>query len=221
MAKYGPPPVGGQVRLDPSSGNSLTMILNAPPDRSGGVGGWQPTERSGRRPAKWWQNIPDDTMVLDCTIDIDAIQGPVVEERLRVLRDMGQPGVNSDPPTIQVDGDIWSHDQNVTWVMSDLSLGDRLWNADGTLRRQQVTVNLERFNEMVEIKPVTIHSTRTHGRRRHRTVKTKVHDTLRTVALRELGSGGRWSDLRKWNTKLKHTDPDVPLRAGTHVKING
>lgn len=219
--RYGPPPLGGQVRLDPSSGNSLTAIINTEPDRGGGVGGWQPTERSGTRPAKWWQGIPDDTITLDLTLDIDAIAGPAIEERLRVLRDMGQPGSNDEPPTIKLDGDIWTHDQNITWVMSDLHLGARLWQPDGSLRRQQVTVDLERHEPLTEIKAIRIHSTRVAGRRRHRTVKTKAHDTLRVVALRELGNSSRWADLRKWNKALKRTDPDVPLRVGTHVKING
>lgn len=219
MAIYGPPPQGGQVRLWPSSGNRLTMILNAPPERGGGVGGWQPTDRSGRRPAKWWQGIPDDTISLDCTIDEDVPDGPKVEARLRVLRNMGQPGNDEEPPTIQLDGDIWHSDQNINWVMSNLTFGDRIYNGDGSLRRQQVTVELERHEPLTEIKAIRVHSTRVGGRRRRRTVKTKAHDTLRAVALRELGNAGRWKDLRAWNTRLKRVDPDVALRTGTHITI--
>lgn len=221
MAKYGPPPQGGQVRFDPTRGNSLTAILNTEPDRGGGVGGWQSSDRSQRRPAKWWQSIPDDTISLDVTLDIDVPNGPAIEERLRVLRDMGQPGNDDEPPQISLDGDIWSHDQNVNWVMSDMSLGARLWNEDGTLRRQQVTVALERWQPLEEIKAVRVKSTRKKGSRRKRTVKTHARDTLRAVALRELGSAGRWDDLRKWNTKLKRVDPDIPLRTGTHIVIRG
>lgn len=219
MTTFGPAPQGGQVRLSPSSGNRITAILNTEPDRSGGVGGWQPTDRSQRRPAKWWQGIPDDTMTLDLTLDIDAIPGPSIEDRLRVLRNMGQPGNDDQPPTIQIDGDVWRDDQNVDWVMSDWHLGARLWNPDGTLRRQQVTVELERFNELTEIEAVRVHRTRRKRHRRRRTVRTKAHDTLRAVALRELGDARRWQDLRKWNTKLKRVDPDIALRTGTHIVI--
>lgn len=221
MAKFGPPPAGGQVRLDPTRGNSLTAILNVEPDRGGGVGGWQSTDRAERRPAKWWQAIPDDTISLDLTLDIDVPEGPSVEERIRKLRDMGQPGDASEPPQIQLDGDIWSHDQNVVWVMSDMSMGARLFNGDGTLRRQQVTVELERYQPLEEITPVRVKSTRKKGSRRKRTVKTKAHDTLRAVAVRELGAANRWQDLRKWNVKLKRVDPDIPLRVGTHIVIRG
>jgi hypothetical protein len=210
------------VTLNPDRGSSLTLILNAAPDREGGVGGWQATDTAGRRPRKWFQGTPDDTMSLDCTIDIDAIGGPSVERRLRVLRDMGLPDEDDDPPTITVDGDVWSEDQSVTWVMSNLTLGDRIYQPDGTLRRQQVTVELERFTDPGTIEPLRVKSTRTSSnKRRHRVVVTRSGDTLRTVALRELGSATRWKDLRGWNAKLKSIDPDLPLRTGTHIAIKG
>lgn len=213
-------PRGGMVRLDPSRGSSLTMILNKEPDRGGGVGGHQAVERSLRRPAKWFKAQPDDTISFDCTIDIDAIGGPSVERRVRVLRDMGQPSDTEDPPTITVDGDIWDDDKNVTWVMQDWSLGARLWNSDGTLRRQQVTVSLERFNPLDEIQPIRIKSTRKGGRRRRHVVVARGSDTLRAIALRELGDQARWKDIQKWNkTKLRRVDPDQRLRTGLHLTI--
>lgn len=215
-------PRGGMVRLVPERGSDLTLILNKEPDRSGGVGGWQPTERSQRRPAKWWKNIPDDTISFDCTLDIDAIGGPSIERRLRVLRDMGQPSDDGDdPPSIRLLGDVWDEDKNVDWVMSNWALGPRLWLGDGSLRRQQVQVDLERFTDLAEISAIRVHSTRTKNRRRRRTVVTRAHDTLRSVALREMGDSTRWKDLQRWNAKLKRTDPDIALRAGTHVAIKG
>lgn len=215
-------PRGGMVRLIPERGSELTLILNKEPDRGGGVGGFEPVERSQRRPAKWWKSIPDDTMSLDCTLDLDAIGGPAIERRLRVLRDMGLPSDDGDdPPSIKLLGDVWDDDKNVEWVMSNWTLGARLWMPDGTLRRQQVTVDLERFNDLAEISALRVRSTRTRNRRRRRTVTTRAHDTLRSVALRELGDATRWADLRRWNNKLKRTDPDIALRAGTHVAIKG
>lgn len=212
---------GGTVTLTPEHGSQLTLILNAAPDRAGGVGGWQSADRARRRPGKWWQSSPDDTMTLDCTIDQDAIPGPTVERRLRVLRDMGQPrdDTGGDPPTIELSGDIWSSDANATWVMSDLKLGERLFYPDGSLRRQQVSVDLERFNDIEEITAVRVKKTRVKGKRRRHIVHTHTHDTLRTIALRELGNPGRWKDIREWNPRLRKVDPDYPLRHGTHVVI--
>jgi hypothetical protein len=208
------------VRLIPDRGSDLTLILMGPPDRSGGVGGFEAVERSLRRPAKWWKASPDDTISLDCLIDLYAIGGPSVERRLRVLRDMGQPGGEEEPPTIRLDGDVWEHDKTITWVIDAVTLAERLWNGDGTLRRQAVKVDLSRFEAVDEITGITVRSTRSKkGKRRKRQAIAKGNDTLRVVALRELGDATRWKDLKRWNKKLKNVDPDARLRPGTHIAI--
>lgn len=211
---------GGRVRLTPSRGSDLTMILAGPPDRSGGVGGMEASERALRRPAKWFKGIPDDTISLDCIIDIDAIGGPSVERRLRVLRDMGQPGDEDEPPSIKLDGDIWTEDQAITWTMDNWSLSDRHWNPDGSLRRQAVKVDLSRYTPISEIEAIRVRASRkARGKRRRRTTIAKGNDTLRGIALRELGDATRWKDLVRWNKKLKGVDPDSRLRSGTHITI--
>lgn len=215
-------PRPGMVRLTPSRGSALTLILNGPPDRAGGVGGFETVEREGRRPAKYWKSSPDDTISLDCTLDLDAIGGPSIERRLRVLRDMGLPDDEDDPPFITLDGDIWVDDQTVEWVFASggLSFGERLWNSDGTLWRQQVKIDLERFAPLDSIEAVRVRAARsTRGKRRRRTTVAKGNDTLRGVALRELGDATRWKDLVRWNKKLKGADPDARLRSGTHITI--
>lgn len=213
-------PRPGMVRLSSSRGSSLTLILNKEPDRGGGVGGFEAVERQQRRPAKWWKRTPDDTIDLDCTLDVDAVGGPSVERRIRVLRDMGQPGEDEEPPSITLDGDVWEDDKGVTWVMSGLSLGARLWNGDGTLRRQQATVSLERYDSVAEVTAIRVRATRTSKRRRRRrTTVARGNDTLRGIALRELGDATRWKDLKGWNKKLKGVDPDARLRTGTHISI--
>lgn len=213
-------PRGGMVTLNPSRGSSLTLIVRSPPDRSGGVGVWSTTERDRRAPVKWFKNQSDDTMIFDLLLDIDAIGGPSIERRLRVLRDMGQPSGQDDPPTIRVDGDIWSEDQNITWVMTDWSLGERSFNGDGTLRQQQVKVELTRYGAVSEIEPLRVSTTRAKGQRKRHTVVVAGNDTLRAVALRELGDATRWKDLQRWNqAKLKGVDPDARLRTGTHLVV--
>jgi hypothetical protein len=211
---------GGTVTLWPSRGSSLTLILNAPPDRDGGVGGWVTVARSLSRPAKWFQAPTDDTMSLDCTLDIDEIGGPSIERRLRVLRDMGQQSGDADPPTITLTGDVWADDQNVKWVMSNWSLGsERLFNSDGSFRRQSVKVDLERFEALEMIAPLRVRTTRAaSGKRKRRTVIAAGNDTLRAIAVRELGDATRWKDIQRWN-KLKGVDPDARLRSGTHLVL--
>ena len=216
---------GGWIILNPSRGQSVRLLLNSEPDRSGGVGGWEETERALRRPARWWKGLPSETMSLDCTLDDDA-PAPAersVGKRLENLKKMGMHSEDDDPPTIKIRGDIWFKDRSLTWVMDGLSFGARLYNRDGSLRRQQVTVDLARYIGIDEIHSLRIRKTRTKKRKRkHRTVTSRRGETLRGIALRALGSPSRWKDLRKWNKKkLGKVDPDMRLRPGTHIKIRG
>lgn len=212
---------GGRVKFTPSSGSALTMLVAQAPERGGGVGGWQTSERAQRRPGKWFRSTTDDTYSWELIIDLDAVGGPSVERRVEVLRAMGQaPKLGGEPPTITIDGDIWEPDKAVRWVMDDLTLGARLWTEEGELRRQHVTVALSRASLIGEIDEVRIGRTRNgKKKRRRRTVRSHGNDTLRAIALRELGDGSRWKDLRTWNKKLRRTNPDARLRAGTHVVI--
>lgn len=216
-------PRGGMVELTPSRGSKLTLILLAEPDRTLGVGGFQSSERALRRSAKWYKSIPDDTISLDCVTDIDAIGGPSIERRIEVLRNMGIAGDEPEPPTITLDGDVWENDKTIAWVIQPqgITLGARLFNGDGTLRRQFVKIALERYSPLSEIKPVSVKSTRTRsGTRRRRTIRTRGNDTMRAVALRELGDATRWKDLQRWNrTRLKGVDPDARLRTGTPITV--
>lgn len=212
---------GGRVSLNPSRGSGLTLLVEEPPERGGGVGGWQSSDRSGRRPAKWFKSTPDDTYSWKLILDLDAVGGPSIERRLRVLRDMGQPGGEEEPPFIRVIGDLWSEDASLDWVMQDMTLGERLWTPEGVLRRQHVTVALERYTPLDEVEAVRVRTTRAAGgkRPRRRVVQARGADTLRVIALRELGDPSRWKDLRRWNQKLRRADPDASLRTGTHVTI--
>jgi hypothetical protein len=216
---------GGRLTLSPTGGTSrggegLTLLIAGPPDRSGGVGGLQASDRSLRRPAKWLKGIPDDTMSWDLILDIDAVGGPSIERRLRVLRDMGQPDGEFELPRIRLSGDVWVEDQNVDWAIAGITFGERLYNGDGTLRRQHVKVDLERYEQLSEIKALSIRSTRKGGKRRRRVTIARGNDTLRGIALRELGDATRWKDLQRWNkTKLKGVDPDARLRTGLHLTV--
>jgi phage protein U len=214
-------PKPGRVRLAPENGASaLTMLLDGPPDRGGGVGGWQSTERALRRPARWWQGQPEDTLSLPCIIDVDHVGGPALERRLDALYAMGQPDDSGEPPTVLVLGDVPTQ-ATKRWVVQSITLGDRLYRSDGALRRQKLTIELEGYAELPSIKPVTIKRTRdAKGTRRARTIRTRTGDTLRAIAVRQLGESSHWKRIREWNPKqFKRTDPDAPLRAGIKVKL--
>lgn len=211
---------GGTLHLDPSYGSGLTTIVEAPPDRSGGVGGWQASERVGRRPGKWFKSQPDDTLSWQLILDRDATVGSSIEHRLLNLRYMGVPhSGKSEPPVIKLSGDLNATDAGMEWVVEDVKLGERLYASDGTLVRYHVTVDFSRYNEIGEIEALRITRTRASKKKRRRTIKSKNGDTLRGIALRELGSGARWKDLVKWNKSLKRVDPDARLRANLSIKV--
>ena len=217
-------PRAGMVTLSPTRGVRLTLILNGPPDRAGGVGGWEVSERALNRPATWWKAPSQDTMSLDCTLDVDAIGGPDLERRLRVLRDMALPGDDDEPTTLVVQGDVWAEDTNVRWVIQDVKLGERLFvgagpNA-GKLRRQQVSIDLVRYVEVESIEALRVRRSRlASGKRRRRRYVVRRGDTLRAIAMRELGDATLWKDLRKWNKNVRRADPDATLRTGLHLEL--
>src|SRR5215212_5987173 len=121
----------GMVTLDPARGASLTLILAGPPERGGGAGGWASSERAQRRPGRWWQSLPEDTMSLDCILDLTAIRGPSIERRLERLYAMAQPGDADHPPPIRLAGDIWAPDRARRWVIQNATLGERLFTPSG------------------------------------------------------------------------------------------
>ena len=218
-------PRGGMIKLLPSRGSSLTVIVNGDIDGGGGVGGWQPTDRALRAPAKWWQSQPDDTTSMPCLLDLYAIGGPALERRLDVLYAMGQAGDEDEPPTLRLIGDVAPREQRLTWVLQNITRGARQWTSDGALKRIELTLELERYDPVDSIKPVAIKRTRdSKGKRRARQITTSKGDTLRAIAVRQLGQSDAWKRIRDWNPKsppkgLKGVDPDAPLRAGIKVTL--
>jgi phage protein U len=213
-------PRPGMVKLAPDNGGSvLTLLLDGSPDRGGGVGGWNSTDRALRRPARWWGAQPEDTMSLPCILDLYVTGGPSIERRLEVLYAMGTAGTGDAPPTLLVVGDVPTS-ATVRWVMQNITLADRMYNADGTLRRQSLTVELEGYAPLPSIAPVSIKRTRTAGgKRKARVITTKKNDTLRLISVRQLGQSDAWKSIISWNPKFKGTDPDAQLRAGIKVTL--
>lgn len=225
-------PPGGMVKLVPDSGaRPVVLILTGAPERGGGVGGWQSTDRPLRKPARWWSGQPQDTLSLPCMFDLygraprgvptlDATGAGTVEQRLYALYALGRPSADGDPPpSLRVVGDVFA---NVArkWVITNLTLGDRLYTRTGALRRQAVTIDLEGYDDLATIRPVAIKRTRQQGQRRARTYVTHRNDTLRSIAVRQLGQSDGWKLIKAWNPRtLRHISPDVRVRAGLRLKL--
>jgi len=213
-------PAAGRVLLDPSDGQSLTLVLAGDPDQSIAVGGWQESPRFGRVPATWYRG-PDDggDLTLSLAVDIRLVGGPDIARRLGVLRAMGRPvRSGGDPPSLRVrcvslplgTGD---------WVMQGLQLGGQVVQS-GELVRQDVQVTLSPFVKQAPLERVTMRSTRSKAnKRRARVIQSRPGDTMRAIAVRQLGSSGSWAQIRAWNKRLRKVDPDERLKTGTRVTL--
>jgi hypothetical protein len=216
-------PRSGMIKLVAATGAQLTLIRNGDIDGSGGVGGWQTSERVLREDADWWKSIPKATRSVPCLLDIDGIGGPSLERRLEVLYAMGQPVDDDDPPAIRLYGDIDPFARARRWKLDDIHLAAQLFLEDdpAALRRQELTLELSTWAPARGVSRVTVKRTRdSHGKRRRRTIRAHTGDTLRGIAVRQLGSSGDYKLIRSWNPKLKRVDPDAPLRAGTAVVLH-
>jgi hypothetical protein len=212
-----PPPQSGTVELRPSRGNKVILLLAGPPDRSGGVGGWATSERAYRRPARWFQSPPIDAMTLPGILDLyENSQGITIETALGWLYAMGMAGGQDTPPTVKLAGDVRPYDRRLTWVVQGVTLGDRVMAAAGVIAQQNVTVELEGYDPLPTIAKASVQRTRQPGatQPRRRVIRTMKGDTLRSIAVKQLGASNQYTLLRTWNPTFKKTDPDQPLRAG-------
>lgn len=216
-------PRSGMVKLVPSRGSALTLIKADDLDRSGGVGGWQPLERALAPDATWWKATTNGELSLSCLIDIDETGGPDLERRLDVLYAMGRPAAGADePPSIRVIGDVDPDTRRKTWKLDNIRLGKETFRADAPALMRQQALTLE-LSELVIVDPValvTVRRTRNAaGQRRRRTIRSRQGDTLRAIAVRQLGSSGQYKQLREWNPRLKRVDPDQPLKVNTQIVL--
>lgn len=200
----------------------VTLILVGPPDRDGSVGGWQTLERPYLPDAAWFKSTPGGTISLPCLLDVDELPGASLEDRLDLLYAMGTPlDEGEDPPGLRLYGDVPTA-RAQTWKLDNISLGARLFRPDAPrlLRRQELTLDLSDLEEITGVEKVRVKRTRGRGgKRRRRTIRVRNGDTLRAIAVRELGSSGAYEQIRKANKKLKRTDPDAPLRVGMEIVL--
>lgn len=225
--------LAGRVRLTandgPLRGRRLILLLMGPPQVAGGAGGWNGVDRPGRRPAKWWQGGVELTQTLECCIDRNLIADELgtVERRLARLNSFTKkPGGEERPTSLLLAGDVldpYSAGGGL-WVITNVTYGERVLRRDGDLARQMVTIDMADFTEVPEVGPISIKRTRASvGKAKVRRITTRKGDTIRAIAVRELGSSGAWTKIRDWNPRLfkgsSPIGPDAPLRPGVRVTL--
>jgi hypothetical protein len=212
-----------RVTLVPDRGSQLTLILTADPDQAMPVGGFERSERLHRQSTSYFKAPSDGQMTLSLAVDTRLVGGPSIARRLQVLEEMGTRGEEDEPPKLKVISPRLPRVTPRTWVIATggLKLGAQV-TENGELVRQDFELTLDQYVQGQEIEEVRAGRTRTGatGKRRRRTIKTQKGDTLRAIAVRQLGSAGQWNLIREWNPKtFKTTDPDLPLAAGITVVL--
>jgi len=212
-----------RVTLVPDRGSQLTLLLADDPDQALPVGGFEKSERLHRPSTSYFKAPSDAQTTLSLAIDLRLVEGPSMARRLQVLEEMGTRGDEDEPPKLKVICPRLPRLVPRTWVIAPggLRLGAQVIE-DGELVRQAVDLTLDQWVRGEEIEAVRAGRTRksASGKRRRRTIKTRKGDTLRAIAVRQLGSAGQWTLIREWNKKrFEKTDPDLPLAAGIEVVL--
>lgn len=218
-----PRPGQGLVTLTGEYAGSVTLIVAGTPDYSPSVGGWETAERFGNAAISWWKTRPLATLSLPCLLHTD-VTGPV-EAGMKLLEQIGQPRAGREPSRVKVRGDVPPSAATSTslWRLDALKYGERSYRVDNDslLLWQEVSLDLTQFAEGKVAAAGGLKTRNRAGARNRRVVRARQGDTLRVLALRELGRAGDWKLLRSWNKKLAHTDPDALLALGTKVTVGG
>lgn len=203
-------------------GAGVYLVLAGAPQVTSTTGGWQQSARAGRAPATWWSG-PDAPTGVQFDLAADARLQPKYQDVAKQIDDLTRLGAASDgnaqPPVLNVECNSTPFLDRVDLVMQGLTLGEQVFT-DGALVRQEVAITLEAFQPfepLTSVRPTASRSPSNH--RRARVIEAKGGDTLRAIAVRQLGDASRWKDIRKWNKSLAKVDPDAPLRAGTKVTL--
>jgi hypothetical protein len=222
----------GAVKLTPYSGQPVTVDLAADPTYDPAIGGWATSLRFGRTPSRWWQGPQGDSVItlpvaIDSRIALERLQPQVRRDRVAYVRStidalhrMGVPTAGSgEPPTIEVQCPSLPLIGAATWLLDAMPSGAQVVT-DGVLVRQELTLTLTQYVAVQSVQRTSAKATRsTTNHRRTRTIQSRPGDTIRAIAVRQLGDAGRWKDIRGWNKSLRKTDPDERLRTGTIVVL--
>jgi len=123
----------------------LELLLIGDDQPTGGVGGWEITDRAGRRPMTGWVGVPGLQWILPLSFD----GGPAelsVENAIQTLTSWGQPtGKNDAPPELRVWTNLGRVPQRIKWVIQDIEWLDQVRNAAEQRTRQDINLTLVQY----------------------------------------------------------------------------
>lgn len=228
MSPRPPMPPSGMVTIWADGERAVTAILMDDPDAEIAAGSYEDLERFGDSPIGRYTGRELDSMALDLRIVAGTTTrgNRRVEDDLASLVALARPEKGNDRPGgVWVIGEVPFPSNQLLRIDGKIKLGKRRYftptGSVRTLRYQQLSVSFVELETASSAANATPKRSRdSKGKRRTRTIRTRYGDTVRTVAVAELGNGARWTEIRGWNLKtLAKTDPDARLRAGTKLVI--
>lgn len=216
-------PPSGRVKIVSERGEIVELLypdpMGSPIDRAGGVGGWQTSDRIGLAPSSWFQAGTLGTATANLMFDLGMQPGASIESRLATLRGMGRRGKDrSAPPGLKLFGDAPTM-RSQLWRLDNVEDGAN-FSRNGKLAQMALTLSLTELIRATGIGEITVGTTRdTPTRPRVRMITVVAGQTLRSIAVQELGASSDYTQIQGWNKSVAKTDPDTDLRPGSKLVL--
>lgn len=195
-------------------------LADSLPTVSSGYGGWEEVARSRNVAFSEWQGQGLRRLTLPLIfagVGGEVDQEPILYRLERMAYPL--PRAGHQPPIVRVTGPVPAS-RSAVWVVEDIEWGENVMRrpSDGHRIRQSATVTLMRY-----VAPV-LAFTKSAAQRAAAAATasvvytTKTGDTMAKVAVSELGSAGRWSEIRALNPSLG-SDPRKVIPTGTRIRV--
>jgi len=208
------PPFSIKLRLGP-----------VPAQSSGGIGGWNSTERPQRKAASEWTGTPLESLVVQ--VLLDGLAGDSqVEEEIEFLKLLALPassisGTKDDEPPVLTLAGMVPHGRK-RWVLNDIEWDaeDVIWN---DLRRVRQFAVLT-FLEYSPARPIRVQRPAQKAKKasKTRTVVSKKNDTVASIVKRELRPK-TGASLKSYISKVKKLNSirssKTALQQGRKIKL--
>lgn len=189
----------------------MVLLLGGdPPELSGGVGGWETTERPRQVAMTTWQGVEPYQLTLGVMFDGFA-RRRVMEDPLRALYRAARGDDDSDPSPWWIRGiPALPADR---WVLNDISAGDVIRANDMQRVRQLVTLTFLEWSppEWIRLRKAAL----SPPKAKTVTATVKTGDTPARIAAKR---GCKWTDIRALNPKTIKRANQV-LKAGTKLRV--
>lgn len=187
----------------PSLGFSVRAYMGeTPPTMTGGYGGWSITDRPRRVGLSTWDGRQPLQMTLPLKLDGWKVDQSV-EGEVAILERMALPITEYATPPIVFVSRPAPH-ASLEWVIQSIEFGDAIRRADGDRLRQDVVLTLLQYIDD-DVLQLSNAAQRARDKARNtsgagdRAYVVKAGDTLVSIAVKELGTAYRWTEIADMN----------------------